>query len=657
MSESKAGRDRVLIVEDEAIVAMEISDRLSAMGYDVIGPASTGKAAIELALSEQPDLVLMDVRLKGSMDGPEAATRIREQLDVPFVFLTAYADDATLGRVRPIEPHAYIVKPLEERSLAITIHMALHRHRAAMERTKAELAQRRSEARYRAVLDNSHDGIVCVDDTRRITVFNKGAERIFGYSAEEMLGQPLDALVPDDARDRHAEHVDKFQGSGATARLMGGSLEVKGRRSTGEVFPAEVTISRTEVEGERLLTACIRDVSDRQALEEQFTRAQKMEAVGRLAASVAHDFNNLLAAVQSNVYLLKSEAPEGLKEYVGEIGAAVERGVALTRQLLSFSRPQPSSRQSLDANDLVSGAESLLRRLVREDVVLRTQLTPSGRLLVDRHLMEQVLMNLVVNARDAMPHGGELTIRTSVETVRAGDTGRTYSLPVGTYVRLAVSDTGTGIPIELEEKVFEPFFTTKPPGLGTGLGLSTVRAIVRRSGGDVRIEHSEGPGTTLVVLLPQVDARPKSIRPRSISDATPGGTETILMVEDDIAILRGVSQILERSGYRVLTARTCDEALAVAGSVNERIDLLLSDLIMPGCSGRELARRITSRRKGLPVLFMTGYSDAPPIQTPLAGHERVLQKPVAPHLLLGAVRECLDEAAVVSKVASSGEVG
>jgi len=266
-------------------------------------------------------------------------------------------------------------------------------------------------------------------------------------------------------------------------------------------------------------------------------------------------------------------------------------------------------------------------------------------------------MNLVVNARDAMPHGGDLTIRTSVEMVRSGDAARSYSLPVGTYVRLAVSDTGTGIPLELEEKVFEPFFTTKPPGLGTGLGLSTVRAIVRRSGGDVRIERSNSPGTTLVVLLPQVDARPKSVRPRTISDTTPGGTETILMVEDDIAILRGVSQILERSGYRVLTARTCDEALAVAGNANERIALLLSDLVMPGCSGRELARRITARRSDLPVLFMTGYSDAPATDTPLAGHERVLQKPVAPHLLLGAVRECLDMAAAGSNMASGREVG
>lgn len=643
-------RDRVLIVEDEAIVAMEISDRLTSMGYAVIGPASTGSAAIELALAEHPDIVLMDVRLKGSMDGPEAAALIREKLDVPFVFLTAYADDATLARVKRIEPHAYIIKPLEERSLAITLHLALHRHRAAQERAIAEQARRKSEARYRAVLDNSHDGIVCLDDARRITVFNKGAERIFGYSSEEMLGQTLDALIPDDVRDRHRAHFDGFQNAGATARAMGTSLEVRGRRSTGEVFPAEVSISRLDFEGERLMTACIRDVSDRQALEEQFTRAQKMEAVGRLAASVAHDFNNLLAAVQSNVYLLRSEAPPTLTEYVMEIGAAVERGVALTRQLLSFSRPQPASRQTLDAADLVSGAESLLRRLVREDVVLRTELMPSGRMLVDRNLMEQVLMNLVVNARDAMPHGGELVIRTSVETVRAGEPGRPYSLPIGTYVRLSVSDTGTGIPEGLEEKVFEPFFTTKPPGLGTGLGLSTVRAIIRRSGGDVRIERSKGPGTTFVALLPQVDGRSKSVRPRSVSDTSPRGTETILMVEDDAAILRGVSQILERSGYRVLTARTCDEGLLVASSP-ERIDLLLSDLVMPGCSGRELARRITARRNGLPVLFMTGYSQDVPDDAPLMVNERVLQKPVAPHVLLGAVRGCLDAAASLARTA------
>jgi PAS domain S-box-containing protein len=637
--------DRILVVEDEGIVAMEIGDRLSHAGFRVIGPVSTGEAAVESALAERPDLVLMDVRLKGDMDGVAAAERIQRQIDLPFVFLTAHADDATLARVKPIEPHAYVIKPFEARALTVTIQLVLHRHRAAKARAEAERAQKRSDARLRAVLDNSHDGILCVDGDRRITVYNRGAERIFGYSAEEMIGQPLEALIPAELGASHRAEFERFRVTGRTSRPMGASREVVGLRRSGEKFPAEVTISRFEVEGEPLLTACVRDVSERRALEDQSIRAQKMEAVGRLAASLAHDFNNLLAAVQSNVYLMKCEAPEPLQEHIAEIGDIVDRGVALTRQLLGFSRQQQASPQRIDANELVAGAEALLRRLVRKDVVLRTVLDErAGSVNADRNLLEQVLMNLVVNGRDAMPQGGQILIRTGTELREGGDGGEGPRVGPGSYVRIEVSDEGPGVPEELHEKVFDAFFTTKAPGLGTGLGLSTVRSIVRRSGGDVYIRKGAGPGATFVVLLPRADGGHRPPRARRDEEAASRGTETILLVEDEPAILRATAEILERSGYVVHAARTAEEALARAAAKAEGIDLLLSDLVMPGCSGRELARRIVALRPGLPVLLMTGYSEEAAHPREGDGAERVLEKPVHPVVLLRAVRDRLDRA-------------
>jgi PAS domain S-box-containing protein len=655
MSPVTPRRDRILVVEDEGIVALELSERLTAMGFAVLGPTSTGEGAIAIALAERPDLILMDVRLKGTMDGPAAATRIRLELDVPFVFLTAYADEATLARVRPIEPHAYLIKPFEERALSVTIQLALYRHRAEQARREAEEALRRSEAIHRAVLSGSHDGIICVDAGGRITVFNQGAERIFGYPAAEIVGRPLETLVSVSLEQRHREEFERFRASGVGARAMGASREVVGRRRSGEEFPAEVTISRTRIDKEQVFTACVRDVSDRRALEAQFTRTQKMEAVGRLAASVAHDFNNLLAAVQNNVFLLKMEASSAQHEHLDEIGATVDRGVALTRQLLGFTRHRPEAPQIVDANEVVVSAGLLLRRLVRQDVVLRSSLgLEVGSVLIDRNLLEQVLMNLVVNARDAMPDGGDLVIRTGASLVGEGPAPSRYPLSPGPYVRIEVSDTGTGVPVGLEEQIFEAFFTTKPPGLGTGLGLSTVRSIVRRAGGDVTLSSGEGVGATFVVLIPQAQAA-AGIRQRPAADGPAGvGTETILLVEDEVAVLRATTRILAQSGYRVLAALTCDEAMARAAS--EPIDLLLSDLVMPGCSGRELARRIVGVRPQVPVLFVTGYSHNGPDGSGV-GPEPVLAKPVAPAVLLRVVRDMLDARALVASAAEAAGRG
>ncbi|HET7544742.1 MAG TPA: ATP-binding protein, partial [Polyangiaceae bacterium] len=344
--------------------------------------------------------------------------------------------------------------------------------------------------------------------------------------------------------------------------------------------------------------------------------------------------------LQANAYVLMQGVSLEMQERVQEIGSAVERGVALTRQLIGYSRQERSHRTRLAVNELVGQALRLLEHMVGSDVRLRSELDPAaGHVIVEGNLIEQVLMNLVINARDALPQGGDVVIRTDVLSLAGDD-----SLPAGRYVRLSVTDTGSGIPSELQAKVFEPFFTTKAPGLGTGLGLFTVRTIARRSGGDVRLVSSLEHGSTFSVLLPQVDGELRASRSDERGPA-PRGSETILVVDDDPSVLRGISLVLRSHGYQVLEARSSDQARALASRNGPRVDLLLSDLSMPGCSGRELALNLLQQLPDLPVVFMTGFCETGEGPAPgrLDGHV-LLQKPVYPDTLVRHLRLELDAA-------------
>ncbi len=427
---SVSHRDKILVVDDDLVLSKALQTRLRRLGFDVAGPASTGDQAVALAISEEPDLVLMDVNLlEGSMDGPQAAAKIREHSEVPFVFLTGHSDDSTLARVKPIEPDAFLIKPLDLRSLHVTIILALDRHRARQQRAQADAARKTTERLHAAVLDTSHDGVVSVNAEGRIAVFNKGAERIFGYSAATLIDQRIELIIPEPLLARPPGRASTLPA--AASHRIGDTREVEGLRSSGERFPAEVSISSLELEGQTISTLCIRDISDRRLLERQLAHSQKMEAVGRLASSVVHDFNNLLTAVQVNVYLLRKEVSPDLGAYVDEISASVERGAAMTRQLMGFTRSHPPQKRSIAVNDIVKQTENLLRRLLRVGVRFSVELGPdAGWVFADRNLIEQVLMNLVVNARDAMPHGGQLSLRTGRLELGASEAGA-LELPAG----------------------------------------------------------------------------------------------------------------------------------------------------------------------------------------------------------------------------------
>ncbi len=385
------------------------------------------------------------------------------------------------------------------------------------------------------------------------------------------------------------------------------------------------------------------NVSDHKRVEQQLHHAQKMEAVGRLAGGVAHDFNNLLTVINGYAEMVQDRLPPGdpVRELVGEITRAGERAAALTRRLLAFSRQQLVVPQVLDLNALVADTEKLLRRLIGEDVELVADLEPAlGRVQADPGQVEQILMNLAVNARDAMPRGGRLTIQTRNLRVDVSDSS---GVVPGPYVLLAVADTGCGMDEATQARLFEPFFTTKGPGRGTGLGLATVHGIVQQAGGHIAVESAPGRGTTFRIYLPRVEAVGPTRKSQQGAHLRPGGRETILLVEDESAVRALVRAVLQDGGYQVLEARDGREALQMVEQYPGPIHLLVSDVVMPELGGRELADRLAGLRPDLKILYLSGYTDDAVLRHGVREAEAVLlQKPFTPDALALTVREVLD---------------
>ncbi|WP_439628304.1 response regulator [Gemmata sp.] len=387
-----------------------------------------------------------------------------------------------------------------------------------------------------------------------------------------------------------------------------------------------------------------RQVREREALESQLVQARKMEAVGQLAGGVAHDFNNLLTVINGYSELVRDALPDGdgHREMLTQVRDAGERAANLTRQLLAFSRRQVLAPQVLDPNAAVANVEALLTRLIGEDVRVATVLRPGvGRIRVDPGQFEQVVINLAVNARDAMPAGGRLTIETAnLDLTREGTPGD-WGAPPGAYVALLVSDTGCGMPAEVQARVFEPFFTTKELGKGTGLGLSTVFGIVRQSGGFIDVSSEVGVGTRFRILFPAVT---DDVGPVPVRDApAPRGSETVLLVEDEAGV-RGLARLaLESQGYRVLTAASGAEALRLLATNGDGVDLIVTDVVMPEMSGRELVEQVRRLRASVRVLYMSGYTDDAVVRHGIIGEvDAFLQKPFSPPALVRKVREVLD---------------
>ncbi len=511
------------------------------------------------------------------------------------------------------------------------------------DRKRSEAALRESEERFRAMFEQAAVGIAEVTTGGRWLRVNQRLCDILGYTRDELLERTFqDITHPDDLVAELARVQQLLAGEIQTL-----SAEKRYLHKDGSTIWVEVTVSLVRDPGgePRYSIAVVQDITGRRQLEEEYHHAQRMEGVGRLAGGIAHDFNNLLTIINGRCALIIASLPpsDPLQRHVGLIEKTVVRATALTRQLLAFSRKQVLQPKVVAINELVSRSMELLTRLIGEDIDLAFVPAPeAGRVHVDRGQLEQVIVNLVVNARDAMPDGGRLTIETANTALDAGYASHHVDVTPGRYVMLVVSDTGTGMSAEVQARIFEPFFTTKEPGKGTGLGLATVYGIVKQSGGHVRVYSEPGTGTTFKIYLPRTDAATQEERAPAVG-AAPHGTETVLLVEDEADVRSLAREILEGFGYAVLEAGSPTEAIVIAERHAGTIDLLLTDVIMPRMSGRALAAAIAVSRPETRILFISGYADDAIIRHGvLEPGMHFLEKPFTPHTLAVKVRAVLD---------------
>jgi PAS domain S-box-containing protein len=515
------------------------------------------------------------------------------------------------------------------------------------EQHRAEDDLRESERRLRTIIEHAPEAMVIFDVERwRFVDVNENAVALFGYPREVLLGLDASALSPPVQPDGRpsVEFGRAFVNEAAAGRLP--VFEWTHRNAAGEDIPCEVRLVGLPSTERTLVRASITDIRERKRLEEQFLQAQKMESIGRLAGGVAHDFNNMMTATigYADLALASLPADGPVADDLREIRQTAQRAADLSHQLLAFSRRQMIEPRVVSLNELVARTDRILGRLIGEDIHLVTSTAPDlGLVKIDPGQFEQVLINLVVNARDALPGGGEITIQTSNVDLGEEDAAEHDGVKPGPYVMLAVSDSGAGMSDEVRTHLFEPFFTTKPPGKGTGLGLATCYGVVKQAGGDIQAESEPGHGSTFRIFLPRVN----QLLPAddgSGDGEMPGGTETVLVVEDERAVRELASRVLRRLGYRVLEAVNGEQALAVAAQHPGRIDLLFTDVVMPQMGGKELAEKFRAVRPATPVLFTSGYTADSVVRDGIMEHAiAFLTKPFSPPMLARKVREVLDE--------------
>jgi PAS domain S-box-containing protein len=511
----------------------------------------------------------------------------------------------------------------------------------ALERIRTEQALRESEQRFRDLFEGSPDAIFVEDLAGNVLDVNPAACQLHGYSKSELIGKNVLDLVAPEIRDAVRDNLP--------ALAHGGLRQLEGISLTrdGKTVPVEIRVNRIEYSGRPALLLHVRDLTERKHLEDQFRHAQKMEAIGRLAGGVAHDFNNLLTVIHGHASLLQTcgNLAANSARSAQQIVQAAERAAGLTRQLLAVSRRQVMQLRRLDLNDVVANMTKMLGRILGEDIALQLQYSPAPALIqADGGMMEQVLLNLVVNARDAMPGGGQLHIQIALRQLTVEHLpGKSGATP-GPFVCLSVSDTGCGISPENLRRIFEPFFTTKEVGKGTGLGLATAYGIVKQHHGWIDVQSQLGRGSTFQVFLP---AAPAGAAPTAVVEkpaAIPGGTETILVVEDEAPVRELVCNLLASHGYKTLQAETGVKALELWQQCKDEVDLVVTDLVMPDqINGRQLAEKLWAERPRLKVLFTSGYNcDVVGKGFVLERGLKYLQKPYPPSQLALAVRECLD---------------
>jgi PAS domain S-box-containing protein len=655
------GQGRTILVIDDTPANLAVMvDQLERSGFRVV-IAQDGAEGVKRAQLVVPDLILLDIVLPG-MDGFETC-RWLKALDVtkqiPVIFMTSLA--GTTDKVAGFDAGGvdYVTKPfqLDEVLVRIRTHLTLRAVerqlaqqnadlqkeiaarreaegalRAASEelegrverrtseltaeiaeRMRVEEALRKSEQMARGIIDTALDAFVQIDDVGAIVEWNPQAEQIFGWTRQEAAGKALaDLIVPDAQRARFAQDLARLFHLGDRPS-QGRRLRGDAVRKDGRAIKVEVAVTALR-RGERwLFNGFARDVTEKLASEEQYRQTQKMEALGQLTGGIAHDFNNILTVITGTAEILGeavADKPQ-LVTVVNMVDDAARRGAEMTQRLLAFARKQPLDPRPIDINALIAGAEDLLRPSLGEHIEIKSKLdAQTWPALVDPTQLTTALLNLAVNARDAMPKGGKLTLRSSNVVIEEWPAGGNVDVPPGPYVLITVGDTGIGIPDAIRGRVFDPFFTTKEAGKGTGLGLSMVYGFIKQSGGQVEVCSEEGRGTTFKLYLPRADEQAQVAEAAPLPAPLSGHGESILVVEDDALVRNCVVTQLESLGYRTLAAANAAEALRLMEQ-GRRLDLLFTDVMLPGpMNGRDLAEEAVKRWPAAKVLFTSGYSES-----------------------------------------------
>ena len=525
------------------------------------------------------------------------------------------------------------VLPMSENSVVLIA-------RDITERKHAEDRLRKSEKRYRLLFESNPQPMWVYDtETLAFIEVNNAAVHHYGYSREEFLSMTIKDIRP-------AEDIPKLLDSVLEGGDRFNAAVWHHRKKDGTVINVEISSDSLTFQGRKARLVMANDITERRALEEQLRQSQKLESIGLLAGGIAHDFNNLLTAINgySELGLRKLKPEDALRHNFEEIKKASDRATGLTRQLLAFSRKQVLKPKILDLNEVISEIEKMLRRLIGEDIELSAALDSRlGSVKADPGQIEQVIMNLVVNARDAMPDGGRIIIETKNVYLDEEYAKRHIAVNAGHYVMLAVSDTGIGMDSETQKRIFEPFFTTKEVGKGTGLGLSTIYGIVKQSGGNIWIYSEVGRGSSFKIYLPRVDEAAREYKEVTELEKEIQGAETILLAEDEEVVRKLALEVLLSYGYKVLEAENGKTALSICESQGESIDLLITDVVMPEMGGRELAARLLKRCPDVKVLYMSGYTDDAVIrQGEIKEGSNFIQKPFSLEALVQKVREVLD---------------
>jgi PAS domain S-box-containing protein len=628
-----AATPRILIVEDEGIIANHIASRLAKTGYEVAGIAESSDEAFAKMSELSPELVLMDIRIKGEMDGIETAARIRDRFDIPVIYLTAHSDQETINRAKLTGASGFLTKPIHHTSLSTAIEMAIHKHRA-------DRAARDQRAWMATILGTMADGMVVIDRDRKVQYLNAPAEELTGWTNADAYDRDVTQVLPlaDAATGVEEKGVLAPPREPRPPFQMARGLLACSR--AGKWFPVEGEIAAS-ADGDKVVGAVItfRDATARQEQENELRQEHKMQAVGRLAAGIAHDFNNLMFIIlgYTEEMLRKSVLNDSDRRALGLIRKAGDNAVSITKQLLSFSRKEPGVKRDVSWNEVVRDTEDLFRRLGNMNIGWQFKLNPNvGLVRADHGHLKQVLMNLVSNACDAMPDSGKITIETANVEVPRPDSAVNAR---DAFVALSVIDTGTGMSAEAAERLFEPFFTTREPGKGTGLGLSIVHNIVTDLGGSIHVDSEPGRGTCFTVYIPRSDAAP--VTPAEAGRESAGAV-TVLLIEDHDDIRGLLRAYLTGSGYRVLEAESAESGTRLAKEHAGAIDLLITDVIMPGTNGFEAARTLAEQKPGIKTLFVSGHA-----QELLDGREqlpagsRFLPKPFARTDFLKNVSELL----------------